>query len=76
MKYIAQRPSRLYCPSCEEVYAVPQVNQCVQHFPQWQLLQSAAVQASKSCRASRKLTHVWHYGKCVYCHTCVLSVSM
>lgn len=25
MKYIAQRPSRLYCPSCEEVYSVPQV---------------------------------------------------
>ena len=26
MKYIAQRPSRLYCPSCEEVYGVPQVS--------------------------------------------------
>ena len=25
MKYISQRPSRLYCPSCEEVYPVPQV---------------------------------------------------
>jgi hypothetical protein len=25
MKYIAARPSRLYCPSCEEVYALPQV---------------------------------------------------
>lgn len=24
MKYIAMRPSRLYCPSCEEVHALPQ----------------------------------------------------
>lgn len=26
MKYISQRPSRLYCPTCEEVYPVPQVH--------------------------------------------------
>ena len=25
LKFIAARPSRLYCPSCEEVLAVPQV---------------------------------------------------
>jgi DNA topoisomerase-3 len=24
MKYIAARPSRLYCPVCEDVYALPQ----------------------------------------------------
>ncbi len=30
------------------------------------LLQSAAVQASNSCRASRKLFHVRHYSKWVY----------
>lgn len=24
MKYIAARPSRLYCPACEEIYALPQ----------------------------------------------------
>lgn len=24
MKYIAARPSRLYCPGCEDVYALPQ----------------------------------------------------
>jgi len=64
MKYIAQRPSRLYCPSCEEVYGVPQVTQCSQHFSH--LLQVAAVQAFNSCRASRKLFHVRHNNKCVY----------
>jgi hypothetical protein len=25
MKYIPSRPSRIYCPTCEEVYALPQV---------------------------------------------------
>ena len=24
MKYISARPQRLYCPTCEEIYALPQ----------------------------------------------------
>lgn len=35
MKYIAMRPSRLYCPSCEEVHALPQNG----HIKVWFLIQ-------------------------------------
>ena len=31
LKFIAVRPSRLYCPSCEEVLAVPQVGLAGSH---------------------------------------------
>ncbi len=31
LKFIAARPSRLYCPSCEEVLAVPQVGLAGSH---------------------------------------------
>ena len=31
LKFIVARPSRLYCPSCEEVLAVPQVGLAGSH---------------------------------------------
>ena len=45
MKYISQRPSRLYCPTCEEVYPVPQVG-CMSPLPISSALLKAALHAS------------------------------
>lgn len=67
MKYISQRPSRLYCPSCEEVYPVPQVG-CMSPSPLRYRKLHDLLPAMKLL-ASQLLCKLCHEYCCRHCRT-------